>query len=103
MLLFLAEIIPEVTVPPKPKGLPIAITQSPILDLSEFPNLTGINFSSASICRTAMSDNGSFPIIFALYSSSPFTLTKMSSAFCITWLFVITIPFSSIIKPEPKA
>ena len=31
--LFLAEIIPAVTVPPKPKGLPIAITQSPILAL----------------------------------------------------------------------
>ena len=29
--LFLADIIPAVTVPPKPKGLPIAITQSPIL------------------------------------------------------------------------
>jgi len=33
--------IPDVTVPPKPKGFPIAITQSPILALSEFPNLTG--------------------------------------------------------------
>ena len=49
MVLFLAEIIPEVTVPPKPKGFPIAITQSPILALSEFPKLTGINFSFVSI------------------------------------------------------
>ena len=32
--LFLAEIIPAVTVPPKPNGFPIAITQSPILALS---------------------------------------------------------------------
>ena len=46
MLRFLAEIIPEVTVPPKPNGLPIAITQSPTLALSESPNLTGVNFSS---------------------------------------------------------
>ena len=45
ILLFLAEIIPDVTVPPRPKGLPIARTQSPILDLSEFPNLTGVKFS----------------------------------------------------------
>ena len=37
MLRFRAEIIPEVTVPPKPKGLPIAITQSPTLALSELP------------------------------------------------------------------
>ena len=42
--LFLADIIPDVTVPPKPKGFPIAITQSPILALSESPNLTGIKF-----------------------------------------------------------
>ena len=45
MFLFLAEIIPAVTVPPKPKGLPIAITQSPILALSESPNFTGRNLS----------------------------------------------------------
>ena len=37
----LDEIIPDVTVPPKPKGLPIAITQSPIRALSESPKLTG--------------------------------------------------------------
>ena len=39
--LFLAEIIPEVTVPPKPNGLPIATTQSPTRALSEFPKATG--------------------------------------------------------------
>ena len=37
----------------------------------------------------------------ALYSLSP-TLIKISSALAITWLFVITIPSSLIIKPEPK-
>ena len=45
MLRFRAEIIPEVTVPPKPKGFPIAITQSPTLALSELPKFTGENFS----------------------------------------------------------
>ncbi|MNY76605.1 hypothetical protein D3C86_2162440 [compost metagenome] len=65
---FLAEIIPDVTVPPKPNGLPIAITQSPILALSESPNLTGENFSLVSNCKTAISDNGSAPITFALNS-----------------------------------
>ena len=44
MLLFLADIIPAVTVPPRPKGFPIAITQSPILALSELPKFTGLNF-----------------------------------------------------------
>ena len=38
--LFLAEIIPEVTVPPNPNGFPIAMTQSPTLDLSESPKFT---------------------------------------------------------------
>ena len=55
MLLFLAEIIPAVTVPPRPNGLPIAITQSPILDLSELPNFTGLNYSSDFIFNTAIS------------------------------------------------
>ena len=66
MSLFLAEIIPEVTVPPNPKGFPIAITQSPTLALSEFANFTGLNISFESILRTAISAYGSAPIIFAL-------------------------------------
>ena len=80
MFLFLAEIIPAVTVPPKPKGLPIAITQSPILALLESPNFTGWNLSLDLICNTAISDKGSVPIIVALYSLFPLTLTKISSA-----------------------
>ena len=54
--LFLADIIPEVTVPPKPKGFPIATTQSPTLDLSEFPNSTILKFSDDSIFNTAISE-----------------------------------------------
>ena len=49
--LFLAKIIPEVTVPPKPNGLPIAITQSPTLALSEFPNATTLKFSEDWILK----------------------------------------------------
>ena len=79
------------------------MTQSPILALSESPNETGINFSLVSNCKTAISDNGSAPITVALNSLSPFTLTIISSASWITWLFVTTIPFSSIIKPDPRA
>jgi len=51
----LDEIIPEVTVPPKPYGFPIAMTQSPTRALSESPKLTVSNFSSDSICKTAKS------------------------------------------------
>ena len=80
MLRFLAEIIPDVTVPPNPNGFPIAITQSPTLAVSESPNLTGKKLSFDFIFKTAMSDNGSAPIISASYSFSPFTDTKISSA-----------------------
>src|SRR5438046_9979502 len=34
-----AEIIPDVTVPPRPKGLPIASTQSPTFTLLESPQV----------------------------------------------------------------
>ena len=54
--------------PPRPKGFPIAITQSPILALSESPNFTGKNFSLVSNFKTAISDKGSDPITFALNS-----------------------------------
>ena len=53
--LFLEEIIPDVTVPPKPKGFPIATTQSPTRALSESPKLTGRKFYLDSIFKTAKS------------------------------------------------
>ena len=53
--LFLAEIIPAVTVPPKPNGFPIATAQSPTRALSESPNLTVVNLSLVSIFKTAIS------------------------------------------------
>ena len=69
--------IPEVTVPPKPKGLPIASTMSPTLDISESPQLTGLIFIiSGSIFRTAISVLGSVPTSSAGTSSMP--LLKMT-------------------------
>ena len=58
----------DVTVPPKPKGFPMATTQSPTRALSEFPNFTGFKSSSASTLSTAISANGSEPRTFALNS-----------------------------------
>ena len=75
--------IPDVTVPPKPKGFPIATTQSPTLALSEFPKLTVLKESEVLIFKTAISENGSAPITSASYSLL-FTLTIISSAFAIT-------------------
>ena len=80
IFLFRAETIPAVTVPPNPNGFPIAMTQSPILAVSEFPNFTVSNLSSVIICKTATSDKGSVPKIFALYSLSSFVLINISSA-----------------------
>ena len=40
----IADIIPAVTVPPNPRGLPIAIDQSPTLIASESPHSTETSF-----------------------------------------------------------
>jgi len=58
----LAEIIPAVTVPPNPKGFPIAKTQSPTLELEESPHLRAFNFFFDSTFNTAISTFGSLPI-----------------------------------------
>ena len=78
--LFLADIIPAVTVPPNPKGLPIAITQSPTLDLSESANETAFKGSFVFILITAISLVGSVPITFASYSFPFVNLTNIPSA-----------------------
>ena len=58
----IAEIIPAVTVPPSPRGLPIAIDQSPTLIVSESPQLTDVStVDSGSIFKTARSAFGSRP------------------------------------------
>ena len=81
----LADTIPAVTVPPRPNGLPIAITQSPTRNPSEFPKETAVNFESpGSICNTAISVFASRPMTFALKLSSLAKITEISSAFSIT-------------------
>ena len=62
----LALTIPVVTVLLKPKGLPIAITQSPTRSTSELPKVTAGKESFVSILMTAKSVFGSSPRIFAL-------------------------------------
>ena len=66
-----ADNIPAVTVPPRPSGLPIATTQSPISAVSELPNKIGVIFAPfVSIFKSAKSVSGSVPIISALNSLS---------------------------------
>ena len=65
-LLPLKETTPTVTLfPPRPKGLPIAITQSPTSERSESPKGTTVSGSFASIFRSATSVRASCPISFA--------------------------------------
>src|SRR5882724_9449472 len=63
-----AEMIPVVTVPPRPNGLPTARTQSPTRVLSELPKVTVGSFAEASILSRARSVFASEPISFAAYS-----------------------------------
>ncbi|MNC90218.1 hypothetical protein D3C83_62910 [compost metagenome] len=53
-----AEMMPVVTVPPRPNGLPTAMTQSPTFALSESPNATagsGLSLSTLSRARSVFS------------------------------------------------
>ena len=53
-----ADTMPLVTVPPRPKGLPMAITQSPTRAWALSPKLTKGNGSARWIFSTARSDAG---------------------------------------------
>ena len=89
--------------PPKPNGLPIAITQSPTLSLLESPNLTADNFVFLGfILSRATSVFGSLPTTVASKEVSSYNITIIFSALSITWLFVIIYPLLSIINPEPS-
>ena len=80
----LEEIIPVVTVPPKPRELPIAITISPTLASLELPKETNGNFLSVLILINAKSVCGSLPIITAGSSVLSDNLTCISSDPAIT-------------------
>ena len=102
MSLARAEIIPAVTVFPKPKGFPIATTQFPTLTPSESPHSTGINGCSGSTFSTAKSVLGSLPTISALRVISSAKVTTTSAAPAITWLLVTIKPSELITNPEPS-
>ena len=99
-----AEMMPTVTVPPRPNGLPIAITQSPMRIELELPNFTDFSFFSfGSTFSTAMSVLVSLPTNSAFNFEPSGKLTSISSASAITWLLVTTMPCSaSTTKPEPS-
>jgi hypothetical protein len=85
-----AETMPAVTVPPRPKGLPIATTQSPILAVSLLPKRTGARRLSVLTRISARSVRGSRPTTSAVSVVLSVSTTETSSAPSITWLLVTT-------------
>ena len=94
--------MPALTERVRPKGLPTAMATSPMRTLSLSAKVMACTFAP-SIFSTAMSDAASPPIFFALYSclSLP-SVTTMSSAPSMTWLFVRMCPSVLTITPEPS-
>ncbi len=85
--------MPTLTLPPSPNGLPIAITQSPTRLLSESPNFTvgsGALRPARSSLSSARSVLGSVPTSSALKVESSLSVTVISSASAMTWLLVTT-------------
>ena len=97
-----AETMPAVTEPPRPNGLPMAMTQSPGRILSELPNGTAFSGFSGFTRSTARSTFESLPMISALRRWPSEKMTLMSFASPMTWLLVTTIPDGSMTKPEPS-
>src|SRR6516162_931969 len=97
-----AEMMPEVTVPPRPKGLPIASTQSPTLALVESPHEAAGSSAFGSTLSSARSVTASRPMTSACRVVSSDKVTVICSALAITWLFVTMSPEGSTMNPEPK-
>ncbi len=103
MLRFTALMTPVVTVCEKPKGLPMAITVSPIIRSSEFPISMAGRDRWDEIRNTARSESGSAPTIEASNSCSSFRTTVMVALFSMTWALVRISPcFPSIMTPDPR-
>ncbi len=98
-----AEITPTVTVPPRPNGLPIAITQSPTRIFELSPNFTEVSGSFGSTRSSARSVLASRPTTSATFSLVPSVrMAVISSAPSMTWLFVTIKPLGSMMKPDPS-
>ena len=97
-----AETMPADTEPPRPNGLPIAITQSPMRAFSLSPNFTAFSGLSDFTRSTARSILGSLPTTSAFSLRPSVKMTVISLASPMTWLLVMTMPDASMTKPEPS-
>ncbi len=98
-----AEMIPAVTVPPRPNGLPTATTHWPGRTWSELPSFSEGSGWSACTRSTARSVRGSRPTTLAgsWVPSSSVTVNSFPAA--ATWLLVTIVPSELTMKPEPRA
>src|SRR5262245_10089802 len=94
--------MPAVTVLLRPKGLPMAITQSPTCSDSESPSSATGKSPFDWILRTARSVFGSRPRTLAVYSRLSVRVTRISFAFSTTWLLVMMTPSFRMINPDPE-
>ena len=81
---FRAEMMPAETELPRPKGLPIASTQSPTRADALSPKLTNSSGESGSTLRSAMSVLGSVPTTSASSEVPSARLTEIWSASSMT-------------------
>ena len=93
--------MPVVTVFERPKGLPIAMTVSPIMRSEVVPIFTALRFFASTV-RTARSLSASAPSSFASSSRPSAVVTQMREAPETTWSFVTTTPDASRMTPEPR-
>ncbi|CSA66914.1 Uncharacterised protein [Vibrio cholerae] len=80
-----AETMPEVTVCPKPNGLPMATAKSPTRSLSESAIRISVRFFALFSLSKATSDISSPPTSSASNSRPSYSLTRIFSAPLMTW------------------
>src|SRR6185503_16205003 len=98
----LALMMPAVTVCWRPKGEPMASTQSPTLSLSESPSVAEGKVPPPWRRSTARSVRLSTPATLALYFLPSAVVASISLARSTTWAFVSTVPDGSTITPDPR-
>src|SRR5262245_49808478 len=93
---------PVVTVCERPKGLPIAITVSPIIRSPAVPSATVGSLPSALMLSTARSESASAPTSLASNSRPSTSVTLMRLPRWITCELVRMVPDASTMAPEPR-
>ena len=83
-----ADTMPVATDCSRPNGLPMVMTHSPMMRLSESPISMGLRSLAFLAFTTARSELGSVPTTSASYCS-PSMVTLSASAPSTTWLFVM--------------